>query len=374
MARPLIAIVGRPNVGKSTLFNRIVGRRAAIVEDRPGVTRDRNYAEAEWSGRVFDVVDTGGFEPHAEDEVRAGMRRQAQVAVEEAGAIVFVVDAVEGITSADEEVASFLRRSGVPVVVAANKVDSAKRLLESGALAEAHALGFEVLPISAEHGRGVGELLDHVLAQVRAPRGEAERAAEEDGVVRVAIIGRPNVGKSTLVNRLLGEERMVASELPGTTRDSIDARLRYRGRTYVLTDTAGIRRKKSIALAVERYSVVRAIRSIERSDVVVLLVDATEPMVAQDQRLASLAAEKGRGVVIAVNKWDQVRAERGADERLRARVRESLPMLWHVPVILLSALEGKRVFPVLEAAESADRDDPYFTSEEEKRKAVRAAF
>lgn len=346
--KPLIAIVGRPNVGKSTLFNRVVGKRVAIVEDVPGVTRDRNYLEAEWAGREFMLVDTGGFEPEAEDQLRAGMRRQAQLAVEEAQGIVLVIDALEGVTAADEEIAGFLRRSGRPVVVAANKVDSQKRALETSALPEAHALGFEVCAISAEHGRGIGDLLDAILEVAEEPQGQQAEFNEKDEVCRVAVIGRPNVGKSTLVNRLLGEDRFLATEVAGTTRDSIDARLNYQGRTYVLTDTAGIRRKKAISLSLERYSVVRAIKSIERSDVVVVVIDATEPAVTQDAKLAALAVERGRGVVLAINKWDLVKDAPHAADKLRDQVAEQLPELGHAPMVLLSALEGKRVFTLLE--------------------------
>jgi GTPase len=346
--KPLLAIVGRPNVGKSTLFNRVVGRRAAIVEDVPGVTRDRHYADAEWTGRAFVLVDTGGFEPEAEDEVRAGMARQARLAVDEAAATILVVDAMAGTTTGDIEVAELLRRSGRKVVVAANKIDSLSRERETAALAEIHALGLPVLPISAEHGRGIGDLLDAALEGVEAPAPEPPEADETR--CRLAIIGRPNVGKSTLVNRLLGEERMLATDLPGTTRDSVDAELRYQNRTFVLTDTAGIRKKRSISLNVERYSVVRALRTIDAADVVALLLDAEELAVSQDERLAHLALERGRGLVLVVNKWDRVSGEGAVGEKLRETVRERLPEASHAPIVLTSALEGKRVFTVLETA------------------------
>ncbi|MFW5879095.1 MAG: ribosome biogenesis GTPase Der [Myxococcota bacterium] len=346
--KPIIAIVGRPNVGKSTLFNRISGRRAAIVEDVPGVTRDRHYSEAEWTGRSFVLIDTGGFEPEAEDQVRAGMARQARMAVEEATATVLVVDAMAGITSGDEEVASLLRRSGKTVVVAANKIDSLSREQETSLVGEVHALGLPVFPISAEHGRGVGDLLDAVLEGLEpvAPPQEEDRGQ----VCKLAVIGRPNVGKSTLVNRLIGEERMLAADLPGTTRDSVDAAMRYQGRTFVLTDTAGIRKKASISLNVERYSVVRALRSVEAADVVALLLEAGEPAVGQDERLAHMVMERGRPLMLVVNKWDAVESEGAAGEKLRATVRERLPEVDHAPVLLVSAIEGKRVYSVLEEA------------------------
>ncbi len=346
--KPLVAIVGRPNVGKSTLFNRITGRRAAIVEDVPGVTRDRHYADAEWTGRAFVIIDTGGFEPSAEDEVRSGMARQARLAVDEAQATILVVDAMAGITASDAEVARFLRRSGRPVVIAANKIDSLSREHKTAVLGEVHALGMPVMPISAEHGRGIGDLLDATLENLEAPLERETSAVEVD--CRLAVVGRPNVGKSTLINRLLGEERMLATELPGTTRDSVDARLRYQERTYLLTDTAGIRRKKSISYSVERYSVVRAIRTIEASDVVALLLDAAHPPVSQDERLAHLVLERGRALMLVVNKWDQVSSEGNVAERLRRSVRQKLPGAAHPPVLLISALEGKRVFTVLETA------------------------
>ncbi len=346
--KPLIAIIGRPNVGKSTLFNRVVGRRAAIVEDVAGVTRDRHYADAEWTGRSFALVDTGGFEPEAEDEVRAGITRQARLAVEAADAILLVVDAMDGITPGDTEVVRLLRRSGARVLVVANKVDSLSREHETSLLADIHGLGLPTFPVSAEHGRGVGDLLDAALENLDAP--SFADLPEEEEACRVAIVGRPNVGKSTLVNCLLGEERMLATELPGTTRDSVDAHLRYQGDTFILTDTAGIRRKKSVARSVERYSVLRAIRTIDSADIVVLMLDAEEPGVSQDERLAHLVLDRGRALILAVNKWDKIAKEGDAGEKLRQTVRERLPEAAHAPVLLVSALEGRRVFSILEKA------------------------
>ena len=345
--KPLIAIVGRPNVGKSTLFNRIVGHRAAIVQDQPGVTRDRHYAEAEWTGRRFDVVDTGGFEPDDENILKAGMRRQAQLAVEEAQATVLVVDAMAGLSAADEDVALYLRRSGARVVVAANKVDSLVQAQERAVMSEIYALGFETVAVSAEHGKNVGDLLDAVLEGLDAPKWDLGDEPTE-GTCRVAVIGRPNVGKSTLINALLGEDRMLATEIPGTTRDSVDSDLNYQGTRFVLTDTAGIRRKKTISMEVERYSVVRAIRSIERSDVVVLVVDSEEVGVGQEARLARLSVDRGRPVVVALNKWDLLKDGPKADMRLREEFAEKLPAIAHAPIILTSALEKKRVYTLLE--------------------------
>ena len=294
--RPLLALVGRPNVGKSTLFNRLVGRRAAIVEDVPGVTRDRNYADMEWEGRLLAVVDTGGFQPESRDHLMAQVRQQAQLAVDEASAVILVVDGREGVTAVDRSVADLLRRAGKPLFVAVNKVDTA-RTEEEVELSEFYRLGFgEVHAISAEHGRGVGDLADAVVEKLAIPRApeppeeaeeprEVEEAEKPKGAVRLAIVGRPNVGKSTFVNALLGEERFVVSDVPGTTRDSIDSMLVHRGREFVVTDTAGIRRKRSIAQTVEAFSVVRAMKAIDRAEVVACMLDATEAGVEQDARL-----------------------------------------------------------------------------------------
>lgn len=346
--KPLVAIVGRPNVGKSTLFNRIVGTRAAIVEDVPGVTRDRHYADADWNGRVFTLIDTGGLEPEAEDEIRVGVRNQALLAVDESDCVVLVFDAMEGLTATDREIAEQLRRTGRPILVAANKIDSEKRAKEDSSIAELHELGFEVHAVSAEHGRGIGDLLDGVLARVDAP-AQTDPDADADRKVRLAILGRPNVGKSTLVNKLLGEDRFLTTEVPGTTRDSIDSELKYQGRTFVLTDTAGIRRKKSIHERVEKHSVARALRTLDRCDVVVLMLDTSEPAVTQEAKLGKLAMDHGKAVVLAVNKWD-LRDDTTTADGLRERVREQLPELDHAPIVLLSALEGKRVFTLLEKA------------------------
>ncbi|MFL5262385.1 MAG: ribosome biogenesis GTPase Der, partial [Anaeromyxobacteraceae bacterium] len=316
MPRPLVALVGRPNVGKSTLFNRVAGRRVAIVEDLPGVTRDRNYADVEWDGRLLSVVDTGGFEPDSKDPLMTLVKRQAQLAVEEAAAVVLVVDGREGVTNVDQAVAELLRRSGKPLFVAVNKLDSTGAEDEAP-LAEFHRLGFgEVHAISAEHARGVADLVERVLdklgVEVAPPRPEEADEPEElpEGApapardVRIAIVGRPNVGKSTFVNALLGQERFVVSDIPGTTRDAIDTVVEHGGRRFIVTDTAGIRRKSGIAQKVEAYSVVRAMRSIDDAEVVACLVDAGEAGVEQDARLLGLVAEKSKALVIVVNKWD----------------------------------------------------------------------
>jgi GTP-binding protein len=381
--KPLVAIVGRPNVGKSTLFNRLARRRIALVEDIPGVTRDRHYWDVEYDGRDITLIDTGGFVPGEKDSLLQQVREQAQLAVEECDAIIFVTDARAGLTAADQDVATYLRQSGKPVVVAANKLDS-----ESGAV-QAHAAEFfklglgEVFPISAEHGLGVGSMMETVIgklpplspeeveARKRAEQAEQELAEGEEGTgeggaeaaaeeeerpIRVAIIGRPNVGKSTLVNALLKQKRVVASEMPGTTRDPIDSELTYKDRKVILTDTAGIRRKKTIAHRVEKFSVVAALKAMERSDVAVLLMDATEPAVDQDAKLAGIAEEKGRALVIVVNKWDLISTDKRKQEIFREDLKHALKFVGYAPIVFTSALNGSKVEKVLElAVELADQ-------------------
>src|SRR6266542_2645259 len=359
--RPLIALVGRPNVGKSTLFNRIAGRRAAIVEDVPGVTRDRNYADVEWEERALSIVDTGGFEPESRDRLIGQVREQAQLAVDEAAAIVLVVDGREGLMPVDRAVAELLRRAGKPLFVAVNKVDS-PRTEEEIALAEFHALGFgEVHPLSAEHGRGVGELLEAILVRLALPRAppapeekpEPEEVTEEErprGDVRLAVVGRPNVGKSTFVNALLGEERFVVSEVPGTTRDAIDSVIEHGGQRFVVTDTAGIRRKASIAQKVEAYSVVRAMRSMDDAEVVACLVDAGEAGVEQDARLLGMVAEKGRALIVVVNKWDLAEREGATQAWYRKELAKRLPFVAWAPMVFTSGKSGKGVSKVLATA------------------------
>ncbi len=359
--RPLVALVGRPNVGKSTLFNRIVRRRAAIVEDVPGVTRDRNYADVDWDRRALSVVDTGGFEPESRDRLMAQVREQAQLAVEEAAAIVLVVDGREGVTEVDRSVADLLRRSGKPLFVAVNKVDTARNE-EEAPLAEFWALGFgDVFALSAEHGRGVGELVEAIVEKLAVPEAppapeEVEEPAEvtdddrPTGDIRLAVVGRPNVGKSTLVNALLGAERFIVSDVAGTTRDAIDSLLEHRGRRFVVTDTAGIRRKSAIAQKVEAFSVVRAMKAIDASEVVACLLDATEAGVEQDARLLGLVAEKGKALLVVVNKWDVAEREGATQEWYRQELGKRLPFVAFAPMLFVSAKEGRGVTKVLDQA------------------------
>ncbi|HET7752727.1 MAG TPA: ribosome biogenesis GTPase Der [Anaeromyxobacteraceae bacterium] len=361
VVRPLVALVGRPNVGKSTLFNRLAGRRVAIVEDIPGVTRDRNYADVDWDGFALSFVDTGGFEPESTDHLMRQVKQQAQLAVDEAAAVVLVVDGREGLTNVDEAVASMLRRSGKPLFLAVNKVDSE---VNEGDLpiAEFHALGFgDVHTVSAEHARGVAELLEAIVTAVNAPRlppppEDEEGELPEDpgdapvGPIRLAVVGRPNVGKSTFVNALLGQDRFVVSDVPGTTRDSIDSELEYKGRAFLVTDTAGIRRKRSIALKVEAYSVVRAMRSIDRAEVVACLLDATEAGAEQDARLLGLVAEKAKVLICVVNKWDLAEREGATQAWYREQLRKKLPFVSWAPLLFTSAKSGAGVGKVLDTA------------------------
>ncbi|MFN2114866.1 MAG: ribosome biogenesis GTPase Der [Anaerolineae bacterium] len=347
MARPLVAIVGRPNVGKSTLFNRLVGSRMAIVEDVPGTTRDRLYATAEWGGREFDVVDTGGLELDRSGAISERVRNQASVAVDEADVIVLLTDGATGLAPADYDVAELLRRSGKPLVLAVNKSESRQRQMGAG---EFWALGLgEPFAVSALHGTGTGELLDAVVDAL-----PEQSAAPEPDALRVAIVGRPNVGKSSLLNRLLGSERMIVSPEPGTTRDAVDQRVTRGGQEYVLVDTAGIRRRGRIEPGIERYSVMRAMRAIERSDVAVLLLDATEAVAAQDAHVGGFIEQAGCGAVIAVNKWDLVEKDTYTIVEHTRRLRSELSFLQYAPVVFISALTGQRAGKVLEAADAVE--------------------
>jgi len=348
--RPLVAILGRPNVGKSTLFNRIAGRRLALVQDVPGVTRDRHYADAEWQGRQLAVVDTGGFVAEEAGGLAAQVRAQAELAAAEADVVLMVVDGRSGPTAADETLARALRRTGKPVLVVVNKLDS-PAAAETGT-GDFYRLGIaDVFPVSAEHALGVDGVLDAVVARLPAPAETApEETQEEDAPVRLTILGRPNVGKSTLLNALVREERVVASPEPGTTRDPIDTTLVHRGRRFVLTDTAGIRRRKAVGEGVEKLSVLAALRSMERADVAVLVLDGTEPGVEQDARLAGLVAERARALLVVVNKWDLVTKDPRTEKRTREELKWTLKFVAYAPIVFVSALTGSKVDKVLDLA------------------------
>lgn len=342
MPKPIVAIVGRPNVGKSTLFNRLVGGRVAIVEDQPGITRDRLYRDVEWAGRVFTLVDTGGLDFAEEEGIPLQVRKQVELAIAEADAILFLVDAREGLTATDEAIASLLRRTRKPVLLVANKVEDYR---QTSQLADFYRLGLgDPLPVSAIQGLNTGDLLDR-LVSVLPP---AEEKTEELEAVRIAVVGRPNVGKSSLVNAILGEERVIVSDVPGTTRDAIDTFFTRRGRRYMLVDTAGIRRKSRINLPVERYSVIRALRAIDRCEVALVMLDALEGVTEQDKRIAGYVHEQGKASILVVNKWDLVEKDTRTADRYTEEVRRELSFMPYAPVVFISALTGKRVPKVLE--------------------------
>jgi GTP-binding protein len=346
---PLVAILGRPNVGKSTLFNRLVGRRQALVQDVPGVTRDRHHAEAEWQGRRFTVVDTGGFIPEEDSGLAALVRAQAQLAAAEADVLLVVVDGRAGPTAVDQTLIRALRRTGKPLLLVVNKLDTPRVADEE--MGDFFGLRIpEVFPVSAEHALGLDALLDAVAARLPSAEAEPDRAEGDEAAVRLTILGRPNVGKSTLLNALLHEERVVVSPEPGTTRDPIDTSLQFEGRPFVITDTAGIRRRKAVGEAVERLSVMAALRSLERSDVAVLVLDATEPGVDQDARLAGLVAERARALLVVVNKWDLVEKDPKAERRFRDDLKWTLKFVAYAPILFISALTGARVEKVLGVA------------------------
>ncbi|MBQ9438554.1 MAG: ribosome biogenesis GTPase Der [Lachnospiraceae bacterium] len=337
--KPIVAIVGRPNVGKSTLFNVLARERIAIVEDTPGITRDRITAEVSWSGREFTVIDTGGIEPDSKDILLSQMREQAVMAMEMADVIIFLTDVRQGLTDQDGKVADMLRRSAAPVVLAVNKVDAyEKQQLD---VYEFYNLGLgDPLPISAANRQGLGELLDAVIACFKEGAGLGE---EEDLRVKVAVIGKPNVGKSSLINKILGENRLVVSDIPGTTRDAIDTDFSRNGKDYVLIDTAGLRRKNKIKEDLEHYMILRAVGAIERADVAVLLIDAKEGVSEQDAKIAGLAHNRGKAVIIAVNKWDAVPKETMTAKRTEEKIRNILSFMPYAEVVFISALTGQRV-------------------------------
>ena len=336
MSKPIIAIVGRPNVGKSMLFNKIIGRRLSIVEDTPGVTRDRIYGESDWRGRKFTLIDTGGIEPRTDNQILAFMRSQAQIAIDNATVIVFLCDIKTGMTASDQEVASMLQRCGKPVVLAVNKVDQG----QSPDIYEFYNLGLgDPIAVSAVHGHGTGDLLD-ACVQCFPPEDEEE---EEDDAIKVAVIGKPNAGKSSLVNKILGEERVIVSNVAGTTRDAIDSRFTNSKGSFVFIDTAGMRKKSKVEEDIEKYSVLRATMAIDRADVCLIMIDATEGVTEQDTKVAGMAHEAGKASIIVVNKWDLVDKDDKTMARMTEDIRRDLAYMTYAPILFISAKTGQRV-------------------------------
>ncbi|MBR5984852.1 MAG: ribosome biogenesis GTPase Der [Clostridia bacterium] len=347
MARPLVAVVGRPNVGKSTFFNKMSGKRIAIVEDTPGVTRDRVYADCEWLTHKFTLIDTGGIDPHSDDPLLKQMRRQAEIAIDTADVIVFFTDGKQGVTADDETVADLLRRSGKPVVLAVNKIDSPKQLAD---VYDFYSLGMgDPIGVSSLNLLNLGDLLDQIVSYF--PEEEAEE--EEDKAISIAVVGKPNVGKSSLVNRILGEERVMVSDIAGTTRDAVDTRFKDGDDEYVIIDTAGIRRKRAIEYqSLERFSVVRSFAAIDRCDVALLLIDAKEGISEQDTKIAGYIDEAGKPAIIIINKWDALEKETNTLDKFTKDVREKLKFMEYAPILSISALTGQRVNRVLEMVKS----------------------
>ena len=348
MPKPLVAIVGRPNVGKSLLFNKLTGQRTAIVEDTPGVTRDRIYGSCEWNGRNFDIVDTGGIEPSTDNEILIFMRRQAEIAIALADVIIMVTDVKVGMTAADADVANMLKRSKKPVALAVNKCDSVGHTNPD--VFEFYGLGLgDPIEVSAVHGHGTGDLLDFCVAHL--PEKDAEE--DDEDVIKVAIIGKPNVGKSSLLNKILGEERVIVSNVAGTTRDAIDSYFENEHGKYRFIDTAGMRRKSKVDDAIEKYSNLRTIASIERSDVCLILIDANEGVTEQDTKIAGLAHEAGKACIIVVNKWDAVEKDDKTMDKMTENVRRDLSYMLYAPVVFISALTGQRVEKLFETINAA---------------------
>lgn len=341
MARPVVAIVGRPNVGKSTIFNRIIGDRLAIVEDKPGITRDRIYGVGEWNGKSFSIIDTGGIEMDDEEPILKSIRVQAELAIEEADVIVFMTDAKTGVTGSDEEVANILYRSGKPIIVAVNKVDNLER---ADHIYEFYNLGFgEPIGVSGSHGTGIGDLLDAITDNLP----ELEENEYDDDVIRVALIGRPNVGKSSLVNAILGEERVIVSSIAGTTRDAIDTPFEKDGQRYVLIDTAGMRKRGKVYETTEKYSVMRAMKAIERADVVLVVVNGEEGIIEQDKHIAGYAYEAGKATMFVVNKWDVVEKDDKTMQQFEQKIRDHFLFMTYAPIVFLSAKTKQRLHKLL---------------------------
>ena len=347
MSKPVVAIVGRPNVGKSTLFNALAGEMISIVKDTPGVTRDRIYADVTWLDKSFTLIDTGGIEPDSGDIILSQMREQAQIAIDTADVIVFITDVQQGLVDSDAKVADMLRRSQKPVVLVVNKVDSVQKYMMD--VYEFYNLGIgEPVAISAANRTGIGDMLDEIVREFP----ENLDAEEDDDIPKVAVVGKPNVGKSSLINKLLGEDRVIVSDIAGTTRDAVDAKVKWKDREYIFIDTAGLRRKGKIKEEIERYSVIRTVTAVERADVVVVVIDATEGVTEQDAKIAGIAHERGKGVIIAVNKWDAVEKDDKTIYKHTNRIREVLAYMPYAELVFISAKSGQRLPKLFETIDA----------------------
>lgn len=349
--KPIVAVVGRPNVGKSTLFNVLAGQRISIVKDTPGITRDRIYADVTWLDRAFTLIDTGGIEPDSQDVILSQMREQAQIAMDTADVIIFMVDVKQGMVDADGKVADMLRRSHKPVILAVNKVDNYEKYMTD--TYEFYNLGIgEPHPISAANQLGIGDMLDEVISHF--PDGG--NGDEEDERIKVAIVGKPNVGKSSLINKMIGENRLIVSDIAGTTRDAVDTPVTYHGKEYVFIDTAGLRRKNKIKEELERYMIVRTVSAVERADVVILMIDANEGVTQQDAKIAGIAHERGKAVIIAVNKWDAIEKDNKTVNQYTSKIREVLSYMPYAEVTFISALTGQRLTKLYELIDTVSEN------------------
>ena len=349
--KPIVAVVGRPNVGKSTLFNALAGENIAIVKDTPGITRDRIYADVSWLDRNFTLIDTGGIEPESKDIILSQMREQAQIAIDTADVIVFLVDVKQGLQDADSKVADMLRRSRKPVVLAVNKVDDFKKYMAD--VYEFYNLGIgEPYPISATNRLGFGEFLDEVIAHF----GQEAEDEEEDNRIKVAIIGKPNVGKSSIINRLIGENRLIVSDIAGTTRDAVDTEITHDGKEYVFIDTAGLRRKNKIKEELERYMIIRTVSAVERADIAVLIIDAVEGVTEQDAKIAGIAHDRGKAVIIAVNKWDAIEKDNQTVKEYTQKIRQVLSFMPYAEIMFISAVSGQRLMKLYDVIDAVNEN------------------
>ena len=350
-SKPIVAVVGRPNVGKSTLFNALAGENIAIVKDTPGITRDRIYADVSWLDRNFTLIDTGGIEPESKDIILSQMREQAQIAIDTADVIIFLVDVKQGLQDADSKVADMLRRSHKPVVLAVNKVDDFKKYMPD--VYEFYNLGIgEPYPISATNRLGLGEFLDEVIAHF----GQEVEEEEEDDRIRVAIIGKPNVGKSSIINRLIGENRLIVSDIAGTTRDAVDTEITHNGKEYVFIDTAGLRRKNKIKEELERYMIIRTVSAVERADIAVLIIDAVEGVTEQDAKIAGIAHDRGKAVIIAVNKWDAIKKDNQTVKEYTQKIRQVLSFMPYAEIMFISAVSGQRLMKLYDVIDTVNEN------------------